>query len=70
MLLQYKKMARAFTDKTSPQEVLTPLFKDNVRYWIFAYPVIVLPLFLAQVWVLAVRLVNRLDKAAGYPMLG
>jgi glycosyltransferase involved in cell wall biosynthesis len=70
MLLQYKKMARAFTDKTSPQEVLTPLFKDNVRYWVFAYPVIVLPLFLAQAWVLAVRLVNRLDKAAGYPMLG
>jgi abequosyltransferase len=69
ILLQYKKSASSFTGETSAQAVLTPLFKDNVRYWIFAYPVIVLPSLLAALWVFAVRIVNRLDKAAGFPML-
>ncbi|HEV3305049.1 MAG TPA: glycosyltransferase family 2 protein [Candidatus Sulfotelmatobacter sp.] len=67
--LLHRKSASAFADETNPQAVLTPLFKDNIRYWIFAYPVIVLPLFLAGLWVLFVRLLNRLDKAAGYPLL-
>jgi glycosyltransferase involved in cell wall biosynthesis len=69
ILLQYKKNASAFADKTSPQAVLTPLYKGNIRYWIFAYPVIVLPSLLAAIWILFVRIVNRLDKAAGFPML-
>jgi hypothetical protein len=49
--------------------VLTPLFKDNIRYWVFLYPVIVLPSSLAAVWVFVIRILNRLDKAAGFPML-
>lgn len=69
MLLEYRKNARAFADETEPQTVLTPLFKDNIRYWVFAYPVIVLPDALAAVWVLVTRIFNRLDKAAGFPML-
>ncbi len=69
MLLEYRKHADAFTDEVAPQTVLTPLFKDNIRYWILAYPVMVLPVPLAAVWVLAVRIFNRVDKAAGYPML-
>ena len=69
MLLQYKKDSIAFTDEEDPRSVLTPLFKDNVRYWIFLYPVIVLPSSLAAVWVFAIRILNRLDKAAGFPML-
>jgi len=69
MLLEYKKNASAFADDVSPQAVLSPLFKDNFRYWVFAYPVIVLPSVLAALWVLFVRFVNLLDKAAGFPML-
>jgi hypothetical protein len=69
MLLEYKKSASAFADETEPQVVLTPLFKDNIRYWFFAYPVIVLPSLLAAVWVFVIRILNRLDKAAGFPML-
>ena len=69
MLLEYRKNASAFADRIPPQSVLTPLFKDNVRYWLFAYPVIVLPQSLAAVWVLGVRILNWLDKAAGFPTL-
>jgi len=69
MLLKYKKSASAFADEANPQEVLSPLFKDNIRYWLFAYPVIVMPAPLAALWVLLIRILNRLDKAAGYPML-
>jgi glycosyltransferase involved in cell wall biosynthesis len=69
ILLQYKKNASAFSDEVKPQAVLTPLFEHNIRYWIFAYPVIVLPSSLAALWVLIVRVLNRLDRAAGFPML-
>lgn len=69
ILLEYKKSGSAFTDEAEPQAVLTPLFKDNIRYWVFAYPVIVLPHFLATVWVFLVRILNRLDRATGFPML-
>jgi glycosyltransferase involved in cell wall biosynthesis len=69
MLLEYKTIASAFAQEPPPQVVLAPLFKGNIRYWVFAYPVIVLPPPLARVWVLATRLLNRLDKAAGFPML-
>jgi abequosyltransferase len=69
MLLRYKKSPIAFADEADPRSVLTPLFKDNIRYWVFAYPVILLPSLLAAMWVLGVRILNRLDKAAGFPML-
>jgi glycosyltransferase involved in cell wall biosynthesis len=69
MLLRYKKSAKKFSEEADPRGVLTPVFKQNLRYWAFAYPVIVLPYPLAVVWTFAVRILNRLDKAVGYPML-
>lgn len=69
MLLRYKKSAKKFAEEADPRGVLTPVFKQNLRYWFFVYPVIVLPYPLAAVWTFAVRTLNRLDKAAGYPML-
>ena len=69
VLLGYKKHARDTAEARSPQEDLTPVFGNNIRYWIFAYPVIVLPSLLAAVWVFAGRILNRADKAAGFPML-
>lgn len=69
MLLRYKKSAKDFKEEAGPAAVLGPVFKDNWRYWVFAYPVIVLPYPLAAIWVFASRILNRLDKAAGFPML-
>jgi hypothetical protein len=69
MLLRYKKSPFAFVDEADPRSVLTPIFKDNLRYWVFAYPVIILPSVLSAVWVFVVRILNRLDKAVGFPML-
>ena len=69
ILLEYKKSAITFSEEAEPQVVLTPLFKGNIRYWVFACPGIVLPSFLARAWVFATRILNRLDKAAGFPML-
>jgi abequosyltransferase len=69
MLFEYKKSTGSFTDQTKPQTVLTPLFKEKLRYWLFAYPVAVLPYHLAAGWLFVTRVINRLDKAAGYPTL-
>lgn len=69
MLLEYKKSARSFADDVKPQVPLSALFKDNFRYWVFVYPAIVLPSPLDSAWVLFVRILNRLDKLAGFPML-
>ena len=69
MLFECKKSATPFTDTTKPQTVLTSLFKDTFRYWLFAYPIVVLPYRLAAGWLFIMRVINRLDKAAGYPTL-
>lgn len=68
-LLRHKKWQNHFISE-EPKKVLTPAFKDNIRYWAFAYPVIVLPRLLAEGWVFAIRVLNRLDKAAGFFMIG
>lgn len=69
MMLKYKKCAQDFAAERDPREVLTPVFGDNIRYWAFVYPVIVLPSLLAAVWVFFVRILNRVDKAIGFPTL-
>ena len=69
MLLKYKKSGDDFVQEGDPETVLGPVFKDNFRYWIFVFPIIVLPYPLAAIWAVAVRIFNRFDKAVGYPML-
>ena len=69
MLFQYKKFAHVYTDDAEPQKVLTPVFRDHVRYWLFAYPVAVLPYYLSAGWLFFTRVINRLDRAVGYPTL-
>lgn len=69
MLFEYKKSANSLTDKAQPQTVLTPLFKDNLRYWLFAYPVAVLPYYLSAGWLFVTRVINWLDRIVGYPTL-
>jgi abequosyltransferase len=70
MLFECKKCANSFTDEAKPQSALTPLFRGNLRYWLFAYPVAILPYHLSAAWLFLTRVINRLDKAAGYPTLG
>lgn len=69
IFLKYKKRVHEFAMEADPREVLTPVFGDNIRYWVFAYPVTVLPSFLAAAWVFVGQVLNRIDKAAGFPML-
>jgi len=69
MLREYKKNARLFAAEETPQEVLSSIFGRNFRYWIFDYPLLVLPSPFSEIWFALTRIVNRLDKAAGYPLL-
>lgn len=55
--------------KENPHEVMRETFSGSMRYWIFDYPLIVLPRSLASVWFLLLRIFNRLDRACGYPSL-
>lgn len=50
--------------------ILSKAFGKNIRYWICDYPLIVLPERPAWVWFQMVRIVNRIDRALGFPLLG
>lgn len=50
--------------------ILSKTFGRNLRYWICGYPLIVLPERPAWVWLQMVRIVNRIDRALGFPLLG
>ncbi len=50
--------------------ILSKAFGKNIRYWICDYPLIVLPERPAWVWLQMVRIVNRIDRALGFPLLG
>jgi abequosyltransferase len=69
MLLDYRNSPGNFEKEVSPSEILTPAFKDNLRYWFFVYPIIMMPFDLAKFWMFAVRIVNRTDKALGFVLM-
>jgi glycosyltransferase involved in cell wall biosynthesis len=48
-----------------PHKVLRPSFGKNLRYWAFDYPICTLPLRFAKFWLLAVRMINRVDRQLG-----
>lgn len=52
-----------------PRAVLFGVFRGNFRYWLFDYPLIVLPSGLAWAWLQLLRAFNRIDRACGYPSL-
>jgi glycosyltransferase involved in cell wall biosynthesis len=52
-----------------PQAVLSSVFSNNLRYWLFDYPLLVLPSWLAWFWLQLLRVFNRVDRAFGYPSL-
>jgi len=53
-----------------PHRLLSSLFGNNIRYWFFDYPLIVLPFRLAWCWLQLLRIINRIDRACGLPLLG
>lgn len=49
-------------------DILQGLYRDNPRYWLFIYPVLRLPVPMARMWVLAGKVINRVDRYLGYPI--
>lgn len=58
----------SFIDE-NPKAILSPLFSDNWRYWIFIYPLLKLPRATAWFWFSMIRVFNKLDDAIGSPSL-
>ena len=48
--------------------ILKGLYGHNPRYWFFLHPVLRLPLPLAAGWMFAGKVINRIDRAMGYPI--
>jgi len=67
-LLQSRRLRNS---KHSPEDaatILEGLYQNNPRYWFFVYPVLRLPIPLARVWLIAGKVLNRLDQIIGYPI--
>ena len=67
-MLYFKRQAGSFIEE-KPDDLLHSLFSDNYRYYFFVYPLLKLPGTLGRAWLLLCRIVNRLDKTLGNPML-
>jgi abequosyltransferase len=50
------------------EAILSKLYEGNLRYWIFLYPVLRLPMPLARIWVLGGKVITRIDQVFGYPL--
>ncbi len=68
VLASRKNSSGAYSEE-NPKALLFPVFRRNPRYWLFIYPILMLPSRLAWVWLQLVRVINRLDRAFGYPSL-
>jgi abequosyltransferase len=67
-VLHSKLRSGKFTGE-KPDALLDSLFSNNYRYYFFLYPLLKLPGSLGRLWLLLCRIVNRLDKGLGNPML-
>lgn len=56
---------RASSVPEDPHQVLRICYGSNMRYWIFIYPIYFLPLPFARIWLLGVRIINKLDSILG-----
>jgi abequosyltransferase len=62
MLLNYRLSSGTFVTEAAPYKVLASVYKDNPRFWIFAYPMLTLPISLAKCWFNVLRIVNMVDR--------
>lgn len=67
-VLRSKIRPHEFDDR-SPEDLLYSTFSSNYRYHLFVYPLLKLPGTLGRGWKFLSRVVNRLDRAVGYPLL-
>ncbi|QHS52981.1 glycosyltransferase family 2 protein [Edaphobacter sp. 12200R-103] len=67
-VLGTRRESNAFSEEEA-ENILSSLFTDNVRYRIFVSPLFHLPQKMARFWLLFNRVVNRVDKTLGNPML-
>jgi glycosyltransferase involved in cell wall biosynthesis len=49
----------------NPHRILRNCYGNNMRYWVFGYPIYVLPLPLAKLWLLGVRIANKAGSILG-----
>lgn len=68
LLASSRKAYGAFLDEDS-HTLLSAVFRHKFRYWFFDYPILVLPASLARLWLLMLRIINRIDRAFGCPSL-
>jgi abequosyltransferase len=52
-----------------PHVVLSACYARNFRYWIFDYPIYVLPLPFARIWLFIVKAINKVDSLLGGPLV-
>jgi len=50
------------------ETILRGLYGNNLRFWLFLWPALKLPLYLAKVWVFFVKVTGRVDRVLGYPL--
>jgi abequosyltransferase len=68
LLASNRKAYGEFLDEDA-HALLSSVFRHKFRYWFFDYPIVTLPARLAWLWLQLVRVINRIDRAFGYPLL-
>jgi abequosyltransferase len=69
-LYSFRKRNGKMRFKTEdPHKVLSPTLGKNFRYWLFDYPVIVMPRGMARAWLLLGRVINKIDQTLRVPLL-
>jgi len=64
-LLNLRKSPARFEKEQAPETILTPVFGGNFRYWLFVFPILRMPYVLASVWLVLIRVFNKLEKGLG-----
>ena len=57
--------SRASSVSENPHAILRKCYGNNMRYWLFNYPIYALPIPLAKAWWIGVKIVNKLDSVIG-----
>lgn len=68
-LLASRKAPQSKFLEEDPHAILSAVFRRNFRYWLFDYPLLTLPARFAWLWLQFLRVINRVDRALGYPSL-
>ena len=67
-ILRMKLGDKSFTEENYENR-LYALFSDKYRFYFFLYPILRLPGRVGRLWFFLCRIINRLDRAFGNPML-